>query len=101
MKSTFSRREFVCSGACAAAAFVAIKDGFALGLQQPPAEVPFPVRLGLASYTFRNFSRAQLIGFMKQLNVFALNPKDRKLIIELIERLETYEADLPVPQTQA
>ena len=78
MKSTFSRREFVCSGACAAAAFVAIKDGFALGLQQPPAEVPFPVRLGLASYTFRNFSRAQLIGFMKQLNVFALNPKDVK-----------------------
>jgi hypothetical protein len=28
--------------------------------------------LGLASYTFRNFSRAQLIGFMKQLNVFDL-----------------------------
>jgi len=78
MKSTFSRREFVCSGACAAAAFVSMKDGFALGPQQPPAEVPFPVRLGLASYTFRNFSRAQLIGFMKQLNVFALNPKDVK-----------------------
>jgi sugar phosphate isomerase/epimerase len=34
--------------------------------------------LGLASYTFRNFSRAQLIGFMKQLNVFALNAKDVK-----------------------
>ncbi|HTA60689.1 MAG TPA: sugar phosphate isomerase/epimerase [Candidatus Baltobacteraceae bacterium] len=55
-----------------------MKDGFALGLQQPPAEVSFPVRLGLASYTFRNFSRAQLIGFMKQLNVFALNAKDVK-----------------------
>jgi sugar phosphate isomerase/epimerase len=34
--------------------------------------------LGLASYTFRNFSRAQLIGFMKQLNVLALNAKDVK-----------------------
>ena len=78
MKNTYSRREFVCSGACAAAAFVAREDGFALGLQQPPAEVSFPVRLGLASYTFRNFSRAQLIGFMKQLNVFALNAKDVK-----------------------
>ena len=35
-------------------------------------------RLGLASYTFRNFDRAQLIGFMKQLNVLALNAKDVK-----------------------
>jgi sugar phosphate isomerase/epimerase len=37
-----------------------------------------PIRLGLASYTFRNFDRARLIGFMKQLNVFALNAKDVK-----------------------
>jgi hypothetical protein len=39
---------------------------------------PSPVHLGLASYTFRNFTRAQMIGFMKQLNVTALNPKDVK-----------------------
>jgi len=39
---------------------------------------PSPVRLGLASYTFRNFTRAQMIGFMKQLGVDALNPKDVK-----------------------
>ena len=39
---------------------------------------PPPINLGLASYTFRNFSRAQLIGFMKQLNVLALNAKDTK-----------------------
>lgn len=37
-----------------------------------------PIRLGLASYTFRNFSRAQMIGFMKQLNLSALNAKDVK-----------------------
>ena len=36
------------------------------------------MRLGLASYTFRNFTRAQMIGFMKQLNLTALNPKDVK-----------------------
>jgi sugar phosphate isomerase/epimerase len=41
-------------------------------------EVASPVRLGLASYTFRNFDRAQLIGFMKQLNVSELNAKDVK-----------------------
>src|SRR5215475_12426912 len=37
-----------------------------------------PLRLGLASYTFRNFTRAQLIAFMKQLNVSQLNAKDVK-----------------------
>jgi len=37
-----------------------------------------PVRLGLASYTFRNFTRAQLIAFMKQLNLTELNAKDTK-----------------------
>ena len=44
----------------------------------PSADEASPIRLGLASYTFRNFSRAQMIGFMKQLNVFALNAKDVK-----------------------
>jgi sugar phosphate isomerase/epimerase len=42
----------------------------------PPA--PPPIRLGLASYTFRNFDRAQLIGFMKTLRVDPLNAKDVK-----------------------
>jgi sugar phosphate isomerase/epimerase len=32
----------------------------------------------LASYTLRNFSRAQMIAFLKQLNVLALNCKDVK-----------------------
>ncbi|MGB8990259.1 MAG: sugar phosphate isomerase/epimerase [Candidatus Sulfotelmatobacter sp.] len=43
-----------------------------------PSDEASPIRLGLASYTFRDFDRAQLIGFMKQLNVFALNAKDVK-----------------------
>ena len=37
-----------------------------------------PCGSGLASYTFRNFTRAQLIGFMQQLNVRSLNAKDVK-----------------------
>jgi sugar phosphate isomerase/epimerase len=39
---------------------------------------PSPLKLGIASYTFRNFTRAQLIGFMKQLHVTGLNAKDTK-----------------------
>ncbi|HVC47317.1 MAG TPA: sugar phosphate isomerase/epimerase [Terracidiphilus sp.] len=45
---------------------------------QPESGPPAPIRLGLASYTFRNFSRAELIGFMQQLGVSALNAKDVK-----------------------
>ena len=39
---------------------------------------PDAVRLGLASYTFRNFSRAQMITWMKQLHINQLNCKDTK-----------------------
>jgi len=56
----------------------ASSDLFAFAQQQPSRGEPSPIRLGLASYTFRNFSRAQLIVFMKQLKVFALNAKDVK-----------------------
>jgi sugar phosphate isomerase/epimerase len=77
-KTTFSRRDFVRSGAVVAAAFSAPADVLALSHEHPSADHALPIRLGLASYTFRNFSRAEMIGFMKQLNVFALNAKDVK-----------------------
>src|SRR5580692_11282138 len=78
MKNRFSRRDFISSGTLAAAAFAASSDACVLAQERPTAVEASPVRLGLASYTFRNFSRAQMIGFMKQLNVFALNVKDVK-----------------------
>jgi hypothetical protein len=78
MKTGVSRRDFVRSGALVAAAFAAPKAAFGAAQDRPSADGASPIRLGLASYTFRNFNRAQLIGFMKQLNVFALNAKDVK-----------------------
>src|ERR1700738_1482758 len=78
IKNTLSRRDFACSGALVAAAFAASSDVFALAQERPSADEASPLRLGLASYTFRNFSRAQMIGCMKQLNVSALNAKDVK-----------------------
>ncbi len=75
-KNIFSRRDFVRSAALVAAAFAAPSNVFALAQESPSSHEP--IRLGLASYTFRNFNRAQLIGFMKQLNVSALNAKDVK-----------------------
>src|ERR1700731_465818 len=77
-KNAFSRRDFIRSGALIAAAYGTSKKISALAQAPPSSDETHPIRLGLASYTFRNFSRAQLIGFMKQLNVFALNAKDVK-----------------------
>jgi len=77
-KNSLSRRDFVRSGATVAAACAAPRDLFAVTNAPPSADEASPIRLGLASYTFRNFSRAQMIGFMKRLNVLALNAKDVK-----------------------
>ena len=77
MKNTLSRRNFVRSGALAAAAY-ATSSALPAAAQAAPNDEALPLHLGLASYTFRNFDRAQLIGFMKQLNVLALNAKDVK-----------------------
>jgi sugar phosphate isomerase/epimerase len=78
MKNILSRRSFVGSGALAAAAYATSNVMPAVALAAAPGDTAPPVNLGLCSYTFRNFDRAQLIGFMKQLNVLALNAKDVK-----------------------
>jgi sugar phosphate isomerase/epimerase len=75
MMNRLSRRTFLGTSALAAAA-CATSPTQLLAAPEPTAGMP--VRLGLCSYTFRNFDRAQLIGSMKQLNVFALNAKDVK-----------------------
>ncbi len=77
MNSDFSRRSFVLSGAIAAAASLVPGSATAATGTAENESGP-PVRLGLASYTFRNFTRAQMIGFMKELNVYDLNAKDAK-----------------------
>lgn len=77
-----SRRGFVVSGAAAAASFAlgpAEALAAATGVGQATASgAPSPIRLGLASYTFRNFTRAQLIQYTKELQLTDLNPKDAK-----------------------
>ncbi len=78
MKNTFSRRSFLQSSTLAAASAALVSAKPAIAEAIPASGKPSPVRLGLASYTFRNFTRAQLIGFMKQLNVSDLNAKDVK-----------------------
>jgi sugar phosphate isomerase/epimerase len=78
MKETISRRNFVQSSALLAGALAASGAVSSIAQPSPALGKTLPIRLGLASYTFRNFSRAQLIGFMKQLDVTDLNAKDTK-----------------------
>jgi sugar phosphate isomerase/epimerase len=78
MKPTLSRRSFLRSAALAGAACGAAGRLPLRAQAAATSAKPSPVRLGLASYTFRNFTRAQLIGFMQQLRVDQLNAKDVK-----------------------
>ncbi len=78
MTNNFSRRNFLQSGALAAAASVASSAVPTLAQPTAAAGKPSPIHLGLASYTFRNFTRDQMIGYMKQLNLTDLNAKDVK-----------------------
>jgi sugar phosphate isomerase/epimerase len=78
MQESYSRRGFIQSGALLAVASAVSGAAPSLAEARPTAAKLSPVRLGIASYTFRNFTRTQLIGFMKQLGTTALNAKDVK-----------------------
>jgi sugar phosphate isomerase/epimerase len=78
VNNSFSRRDFVRSGTLVAGAFAVASDVFALTRGSPAADDASAIHFGVASYTFRNFTRAQLIAHLKQLNVLALNAKDVK-----------------------
>lgn len=78
MKQSLSRRSFVQSGALIAAACATTGAVPSFASPSQASGKPSPIQLGMASYTFRNFDRAHVIGFMKQLNLTALNAKDVK-----------------------
>ena len=77
-----NRRDFLRSGAVAAAvaattsASVSVPRLFA----QPKQDSlkASPIKLGVCSYTFRNFDRAHVVEWMKELKVTNLNAKDVK-----------------------
>jgi sugar phosphate isomerase/epimerase len=78
MQQSLSRRRFIQTGAVTAVAVAASHPPLSMAAPMQSTGKPSPVRLGLASYTFRNFARAQLIAWMKQLDITSLNCKDVK-----------------------
>ena len=69
-----NRRGFLKTGAIAAAAGYVPEVAFS----QQGAVKASPVRLGMTSYTFRNFERAKLIENLKALRIDTINCKDVK-----------------------
>src|ERR1700728_1810568 len=75
--TNLTRRTFLRSSALAATA-IAAPSIPTLAEPKPLSGLPSPIKLGLASYTFRNFDRAQVLAWMKQLHLTGLNAKDAK-----------------------
>src|SRR5882762_383553 len=78
MKNSLSRRDFVRSSALATAAIAVPTETFATVRKSASPAAASSIRLGLASYTFRNFERTKLINFIKLLNLSSVNLKDVK-----------------------
>jgi len=78
MIDSVSRRDFVRSSALAATALISPASALASFGKRSAADTAPQIHLGIASYTFRNFERAKLIAFLKQLNISTVNLKDTK-----------------------
>src|SRR2546430_4440069 len=78
------RREFLKAGAAAVAGIAVTGVEKSRSKDRPlheesaRADAGLAIRLGIASYTFRNFTRAEMIGFLKQAYVSDMNLKDTK-----------------------
>jgi len=74
-----SRRSFLrSSAAVVGAGCLPSTASFAFAAPAAPAEMPSPIRLGMASYTLRTMDRAQVIAAMKTLRLTTINCKDVK-----------------------
>jgi hypothetical protein len=78
MKRFLSRRNFIQSGALMATACAASGATQSFAQALPETGKPLPIKLGICSYTFRNFTRAQMLGYLKDLRLADLNVKDTK-----------------------
>jgi len=77
MMESISRRNLIKASALTAVSSALLRvPAFAVPAQATGK--PSPIQLGVASYTFRNFTREQMIGFLKQIDVNSINAKDVK-----------------------
>lgn len=90
MNANLSRRSLICGGVALTASAALSTTTTALAA---PTASESPIRLGIASYTFRKFDQAQLIEFMKQLKTPYLNLKDIHLPMKPADQVATHAAE--------
>ena len=100
--SNITRRTLIRAGGIAAVASLlpgaseaqSASSHYAPGTLKPPSDdVDLPVRLGIASYTFRKFpDPTQLVGFMRQLKTPLLNLKDFHLPMTPLDQVASRAA---------
>ena len=62
-------------------------------LKPPSPDSDLPIRLGLATYTFRNFDSAQMVEYAKQLKTPYLNLKDMHLPLTPLDQVAAKAAE--------
>lgn len=90
MKLPLSRRDFFVGGTAAVAAGLLHETGNATIASQSSRAINegAPVRLGIASYTFRTFDQQRLIQTLKELKVTHLNVKDVHLPMTPVDQIK-------------
>jgi sugar phosphate isomerase/epimerase len=90
MNPNLSRRSLLRGGTALAASAALSNSSLSFAAPAPSAS---PIRLGIASYTFRKFNQQQLIGFMKDLKSPYLNLKDVHLPMTPFDQIATKAAE--------
>jgi sugar phosphate isomerase/epimerase len=91
MNYSLNRRDLLRGGALLTAS--SLLPTAARAAMNDPSAAPSPIRLGIASYTFRNFDQAHLIEFMKQLKTPYLNLKDMHLPMTPLDKVKAQAAE--------
>jgi Xylose isomerase-like TIM barrel len=98
MTTPLTRRTLLQTGALAAAATLLPAESQSQPVSSAPLMPPspataLPIRLGIASFTFRNFDSAHLIDFMHQLRTPLLNLKDVHLPMTPLDQVAAKAAE--------
>jgi sugar phosphate isomerase/epimerase len=92
--NSLSRRTLLRTGALAAAATLLPTESHSqTPLPEPSVATALPIRLGIASYTFRNFDSTHLVDFMHALKTPYLNLKDVHLPMTPLDQVAAKAAE--------
>jgi sugar phosphate isomerase/epimerase len=92
--NSLTRRTLIRTGALATAAtFLPAESQSPAHLPVPSAATALPIRLGIASYTFRNFDSTHLVDFMHKLKTPYLNLKDMHLPMTPLDQVAAKAAE--------